>query len=912
MTTLEFSGVWPLDWTMVAGLGLAILGFFLYRRETASRRDGLRWILPTLRSLAILIIVLMFSGPFLRHRKIVGQLGRVIFCIDASRSMSLPDPNLEPHRKFLALRSRGQIARNGAPNSELSAAADNLESAAAIAEKARPDQGNRELQDVSNQVVASLERAAAMLKSTAGDGLPEIRRNQKQRLDELLQRARVISNLHPESGKWSRDLNSIALELSREQSTLRENYANSSALAIENLDADSQASYERFSEKSRWQRSESLLLHPLTGLLREVAAQHRIELRSLDGSGCSWIWRSENPAKAPLALPDSFDSAPTNGTTDLAAILKTIANDKHEDERVAVVILSDGQHNSAASVGEAAQALGRAGIPIYCIGFGSTIPPADEALIGVRAPESLALEDRMKGELIVKDELPVGQGFTVRIQADGADLWSMALISEGRSRRNIPYDFPLDQTVGGLDFEESILKIRHKTLNLKAIIDPSKNEICQTNNDFRFAVQVVREKPKIILLDDSQSWEFRLLQQELERSGHWRVDGSRAGFRSSINSGIAEAGSFFPTREQLSSCAALVMGHLNIEEVSEEELQSISDFVEKGGGTLLLIDDPKYGVSQYENSSIRALLPIQWENPPTISGTFQIRMPQIERAPLSFSFDPRTNALVWGRLPGPRSTAHVSPKGGSETLLELIGGEKPLPALVSRDAGSGRVLYLSFNETWRWFYGVGSYYHAQFWNQLLKSSADSAFAMENQTMALDAGDSMYKPDARVMLRAKWINPGVHSSDHSKVEAHLFRDHLPLAVVHLNRDQHRAGTFSAQTAELSEGDYEVRLKVDGLPLPKPDLTASFRVQRVETTELTALTCNEPLLREMAALSGGAYLREEEAGRLPRMLQTISQGRVVESQMILWQSWWWFGTIVVLFAVEWSLRKRGGLL
>ncbi|MDB6039326.1 MAG: hypothetical protein JWM99_3167, partial [Verrucomicrobiales bacterium] len=814
--------------------------------------------------------------------------------------------------KFLALRSRGQIARNGAPNFELAAAADNLASGAAIAEKARSDQGNRELQEVSNQVVASLERAATMLKSPAADGLSEIRRTQKQRLDELLQRARVISNVHPESGKWSKDLNAIALELSREESILRESYANASALAIENLDANSQAAYERFSEKSRWERSESLLLHPLTGLLREVAAQHRIELRSLDGPGSSWIWRSENPAKEPLSLPDSFDSAPTNGTTDLAAILRTIANDKHEDQRVAVVILSDGQHNSGASVVEAAQALGRAGVPIYGIGFGSTIPPADEALIGVRAPESLSLQDRMKGELIVKDELPVGQAFTVRIKADGADLWSKTLVSEGRSRRNIPYDFHLEQAIGGLEFEEAGLKIRHKTLNLRAIIDPAKNEICQTNNEFRFAVQVVREKPKIFLLDESQSWEFRFLQEELERSGHWRVDGLRARYRSAVIPGNAKAKSLFPTKETLSSCAALVMGCINIEEVSEEELQSISDFVEKGGGTLLLIDDSKHGISQYVNSSIRALLPVQWENPPTISGAFQIRMPQIERAPLSFSFDPRTNALVWGRLPGPRSTAHVSPKGGSETLLELIGGEKPLPALVSRDAGFGRVLYLSFNETWRWFYGAGSYYHAQFWNQLLKSSADAAYAMENETMALDAGDSMYKPNTRVMLRAKWINPGVHSSEHAKVEAHLFRDHLPLAVIHLNPDQHRPGTFFTQTAELSEGEYEVRLQVDDLPLPKPGLTVSFLVQKDETTELAALTCNEPLLREMAALSGGAYLREEEAGRLPRMLQTISQGRVVESQTLLWQSWWWFGAIVLLFAVEWSLRKRGGLL
>jgi hypothetical protein len=911
VTTLEFSGVWPLSAAAVAGLALAILAFLFYRRETSSRSDRLGWVLPALRSAATFLIVLMFAGPFLRHRKIVGQLGKVIFCIDASRSMSLPDPNLEPHRKFLALRSRGQIARSGAPNFELSAAADNLASAASIAGKAKLEQGNRQ-QDAVNQVVASLERAAAMLKTTAGDGLPEIRKTQKQRLDGLLQRARTISNTQAESGKRSQDLNALAVELAREESVLRENYADASAQAIENLDSSSQAAYERFSEKSRWSRAEALLLHPLTGILREVAAQHRIELRSLDGAGCSWIWRSENPAKEPLSLPDSFDSAPTNGTTDLAATLKSIANDKHEDERLAVVMLTDGQHNSGTSAIEAAQAAGRAGIPVYCVGFGSAIPPADAALMGVRAPESLSLHDRLQGDLVIKDELPAGEAFTVRIQAGGADLWSQTLRSKAVPRREIPYDFALERPIRGLEFEEPGINVQHTTLKMKAIIEPSTNDICQTNNTFQFAVQVIREKPKILLVDESDSWEFRALEQNLERSGHWQVDRFHSAVQNSQSSETAAAGRFSLAKETLSAYSAIVLGYIAFDDFNEEALQSISDFVEKGGGTLLLIDDSIGTISNYENSTLRGLLPVEWQNPPVLSGTFQFRMPQIDRAPLSFSIDSKTNAMIWSRLAGPHSIAHVSPKGGSETLLEVIGGEKPVPVIVSKPAGSGKVVYLGFNETWRWFYGVGSYYHAQFWNQLLKSSADMAYAIRTESVALDAGGSIYPTGARVLVRAKLLDYPFNPADHRRVEAHLFRDGVPFEVMHLNPDRHRAGSFSAQTSELGEGEYDVRLRVDNLPRSKPEIVASFLVQGDESTELSALSCNESALKEMARLSGGTYLREEDAGRLPRLLQTVSQGRVVESQTVLWESWWWFGSIVLLLAIEWSLRKRAGLL
>jgi hypothetical protein len=60
------------------------------------------------------------------------------------------------------------------------------------------------------------------------------------------------------------------------------------------------------------------------------------------------------------------------------------------------------------------------------------------------------------------------------------------------------------------------------------------------------------------------------------------------------------------------------------------------------------------------------------------------------------------------------------------------------------------------------------------------------------------------------------------------------------------------------------------------------------------------------------SGGMFLREEDISRLPELLSPFSSGRVVESETLIWQSYWWFAAIVMLLTVEWVLRKRGGLL
>ena len=40
--------------------------------------------------------------------------------------------------------------------------------------------------------------------------------------------------------------------------------------------------------------------------------------------------------------------------------------------------------------------------------------------------------------------------------------------------------------------------------------------------------------------------------------------------------------------------------------------------------------------------------------------------------------------------------------------------------------------------------------------------------------------------------------------------------------------------------------------------------------------------------------------------------MSQGKVIESDTVLWQSWWWFTPLLGLLTAEWLLRKRAGML
>jgi len=64
--------------------------------------------------------------------------------------------------------------------------------------------------------------------------------------------------------------------------------------------------------------------------------------------------------------------------------------------------------------------------------------------------------------------------------------------------------------------------------------------------------------------------------------------------------------------------------------------------------------------------------------------------------------------------------------------------------------------------------------------------------------------------------------------------------------------------------------------------------------------------------MAETSGGKFLREENFHELKEALRPISSGRIVITEITLWQTFGWLGFIVSLLAMEMFLRKRAGML
>jgi hypothetical protein len=255
--------------------------------------------------------------------------------------------------------------------------------------------------------------------------------------------------------------------------------------------------------------------------------------------------------------------------------------------------------------------------------------------------------------------------------------------------------------------------------------------------------------------------------------------------------------------------------------------------------------------------------------------------------------------------------AAAKPLPGTTVLANVSAdGKKQSPAMIWRRLGAGSVLWLGTDEFWRWRYEVADQNHQRFWMQIASWIAAPPFLVENDRISLGTDRLRYQEgdtaELRVRLRDK--NGGIVTD--AKPRAHVLRNGLEIASLELEPDPAHGGVFRAITGALPSGDYHITVSEGGASAD--DVRLAFRVESRANQEWGQLNLNRALLEDMAARSGGRFLREGDLAQLPDLLQMLDRQETRVKETLLWSSWWWFGAVIALLTVEWLLRKKWRLV
>ena len=627
-----------------------------------------------------------------------------------------------------------------------------------------------------------------------------------------------------------------------------------------------------------------------------------------------------------------------------------LINRDDTDAPGALVLVTDGRENaSSRSLNDLARECARRKIPIHVYGVGSS------------AYGQLRLRDAVVPEVMfVDDTVSVKVRYGIRGIAEGKV--DVVLTYDGRevaAKRDIPAKEgdDLEETLT-FALQKSDAEVKKQEITTTVTVTSTGQVTNETLTDsITKPTQVIDKKLKVLVVDSLPRYDFKFLQRALLRDRRveaqfYLTEGDKAAMRSGapwltefareLNGTLNIDRDEF--RKLLFGYDLLILGDVPKRFFSREQQQIIKEFVTEGGGLIHIAgrwhapagwaNEPK--TPPADRNPIGELLPVEFEpirfpiqDPGTPAGYVPVLGPAAARDHLvRLDDDPAVNAELWGE-PGkaaePPSEKQLKPmywfypvrktKPAADVYLThptaVTPDKKPMPLLVGHFFGKGYVLFVGFDDTWRWRFNTQETIFTRFWSQAVqKAGMPRTVGTKLTQLSLDATDPTLGKSGQIYARV--FDENFRLLTAGEIEATLEQ---------LDADANAPDRFTTITLTKlpgQDGEYVApipfnkvgRFKLTVDPRNKTPASLDYRVNLPPDHELAPGGLDEAAMRKLCEATGGTFFREEDLYKLPQTVKPQSAPYARREEVLLWNRWALFA-IIGLLTVEWVLRKYNGL-
>lgn len=620
-------------------------------------------------------------------------------------------------------------------------------------------------------------------------------------------------------------------------------------------------------------------------------------------------------------IKDASDLKAEGAATDIVSALGEAVKESTGSPLSAIVLISDGGANTPKDLSEQLRDLRSRNIPVFTVGVGNPSRFKDAETVRITAPRRV-----LSGSAIIAEAL-------VRLTGYDNQKISLAVSEDGKALKTQQFDVKSGESQSlTIEFNPTSVGNHSYTFEVK----PLEGETTLENNALDAMIVVTDDKPKILYVEGEPRWEYGFIRKaatvKTEKnltvvSSLRSADGKF--YRQGVESGVELTSGFPNTLEELFAYQGIIIGSIEANFFSYDQLRQIEQFTSRRGGGVMAIGGSRaFDAGKYAQSPVADLLPVylneRIEEPEMqIVQNFKAVLTSRGRthAITRLNEDRAQSAKVWDDLP-PISVpeALTATKPGATVILEarhITDKNRVLPLLVEQRYGRGRTLAFTTNDSWRWRMEVSSQYnyHETFWRQLLRymvSTTPGQFEVSSER-------DVYVPGDTISLRSEINDKKFEPIRDAQVMATVTKPsggtvELPLKI-NFNND------VSGQTAEASS-DYRSEFAADEIGLYKIEMTAKRGNETLGTAQSSFLVSNRSrefhnaaqnveLLKRVASETGGKYFALNKANDLLdeiTMLEGKNSERVSKD---LWDMPINFMLLVGLASAEWFLRKRKGL-
>ena len=347
--------------------------------------------------------------------------------------------------------------------------------------------------------------------------------------------------------------------------------------------------------------------------------------------------------------------------------------------------------------------------------------------------------------------------------------------------------------------------------------------------------------------------------------------------------------------------------------------------MEKAGGGLIFRAGARYNPQAYRHTALEPLVPVYLQsshNAGLYNAPVPLKLtPEGEVSPLlRIADDPTLNLSLWRDFPGVYWTDWVGPaRPGAQTLLADPTSTRrtsagPLPVIATQPYGQGKTVYVGSLETFRWRSDKGEKYFTRIWSQLLQSiSADTIG--KSGIVRLQSDRPHYQVGDRIVISGTIYEssfdparePSIAGSMRIQPEAAPNAPVPPATKtdLRLTSSPEQPGKYSGEMIASVPGIYSFTVPRDPTAPVDFDVTPPANLEEADTA------MNAGLLQQMADTTNGHFVREEDLSKLPKWITSHGATLSVDRKIDLVFSPWILSLMLLLFGLEWLLRRLSKL-
>ncbi|MDB6027182.1 MAG: putative rane protein [Verrucomicrobiales bacterium] len=571
----------------------------------------------------------------------------------------------------------------------------------------------------------------------------------------------------------------------------------------------------------------------------------------------------------------------------------------------AVLLISDGDWNAGKTPVSAAMRLREENIPVFTVSVGRNSAVPDLVLENVTAPSYGLLGEEIAIPFKISSHLAREVKTTISLVDPN---WE-----ETKKEITIPANGELQEAILW-----SPRVVGDSTLTLKLPVEA--DEAITENNEQSFHINIRVDKLKVLVVDSFPRWEYRYLRNALARDPGVEMNCILFHPGMPVGGGRNYLPAFPGTKEAISKYDVIFLGDVGVgeNELTENDTQLIKGLVEQQSSGLIFLPGTRGREYSLAKSALQDLFPVVLEEKKPegvgLQNESNLLLTTLGRRHLltRFDSDENRNDELWKQLPGFYWCAAVEKnRPGSEVLAvhsSLRNSFGRLPLLVTRPAGTGKVLFMGTDSAWRWRRGVEDKFHYRFWSQVVRWMAHQRHLSEKEGLRLSYSPETPHAGDTVFLQGTVLDAGGLPVENDVVNGKIISPANRSERLDFSSVEGGWGVFKSSFSPQEGGKYKVQLtsQKTGHSL-ETDIIVTQPVR-----EKVGQPINAQILQEVANITHGANDSYDQLEEVIKKISLLPEPKPIEKRIRLWSDPWWGGLILLLLTVYWAGRKFAGMV